>query len=80
MESCPSWPKEHDWKSCVFILLKIVRPTTYILCFKKEKNTICSGFGFFVKNLKKSDLLINLVSCFFSLLTTNRVILSEKEV
>ena len=46
----------------------------------KEKNIIYSGFRFFVKNLKKSDLLINLVSCFFSLLTTNRVILSEKEV
>ena len=65
MESCPSWPKEHDWKSCKRLKrfegsnpLLSAKEAGFLTCFfffclmpKRPKRSRINGFG----HLHKSD-------------------------
>ena len=59
MESCPSWSKEHDWKSCN--RLKRFEGSNPLLSAKNKGYSVCYTLYFFVDKTARDSNPYNLL-------------------
>ena len=59
MESCPSWSKEHDWKSCN--RLKRIEGANPLLSAKNNGYSVCYTLYFFVDKTARDSNPYNLL-------------------